>query len=161
MSDTRTADKLRRCPLFSDLGDEACEALAPYFSELRGAEGDRLFNQGDRGAGLFVITRGTCLAIARTPEGIEQPVTSLAAPTSFGELSLLLRNERMLSVQAAGDVELLELDLDGFRKLKLANPDLCLVLIMAIVRRFGRVVDQSGELFQRLLFRQLEPETTT
>ena len=156
---TPVPQQARRCPLFSDLGDEAREAR-PLLQRARGAEGDRPSTRAI-GAPGSSSSRRDPLAIARTPEGIEQPVTSLAAPTSFGELSLLLRNERMLSVQAAGDVELLELDLDGFRKLKQANPDLCLVLIMAIVRRFGRVVDQSGDLFQRLLFRQLEPETTT
>lgn len=153
MNDIPTIVLLKRCPLFADFSDEALEALPSYFSRMRGSNGDRLYTQVDERAGLYVIASGTCLATLRAPDGAERRVAKLTAPDSFGELSLLLRGERLLSVEAAGDVELLELDIDAFRRLKRTNPDLCLMLIMAIVRRFGRVVDECRELFQRLLLR--------
>jgi CRP-like cAMP-binding protein len=127
----------------------------PYFHQLAGSPGDRLYSQGDASGGLYVILEGVCVTLVAAPDGTQHEVKEIQESESFGELGLVLRGERLLSVEARTNVRLLALDLDSFRMLKTQNPDLCLMLIMSIVRRFGRVVDDSRELFQRMLLRQV------
>ncbi len=141
--------------LFNGFGPEALNVLLGYFTVMEGSRGDRLFEQGDDSVGLYVVAKGSVTGKVRDREGHERVVQQFKAPESFGELSLLLRGQRLVTVEADADVCLLELTYESFRRLKSRNPDLCLMLIMAIVRRFGRVLDDSRDLLQRLLLRQL------
>jgi CRP/FNR family cyclic AMP-dependent transcriptional regulator len=144
---------LRQCSLLSDLGQTALEQLSEHVSIMHGQSGDRLYNEGDAADGLYIVAQGTCLALARDMAGSERIVRSIPTFDSFGELSLLLRGERLLSVQAHDNVVLLELSAAEFRKMKQYQPDLCLMLVMAIVRRLGRVLDESRESMKRVMLR--------
>ncbi len=153
MSRDELLQVLRRCPLLSDLGQNAHEQLLDHLHVMHGKAGSRLYQEGDAAGGLYIVADGSCLAIARDVNGIERVVRTVPTYESFGELSLLLRGERLLSVQAQGDVTLLELSAAEFRNLKQQRPELCLVLIMAIVRRLGRVLDESRETMKRVMLR--------
>lgn len=148
-------DALAEAALFSNFSPTAREALREYFAVLEGNAGDRLYEQGDDGDGLYVIAEGNLFAVVRDIEGAEHSVARLSRGDSFGELALLLRGERLVTITASTDVVLLELSMASFRSLKHRNPDLCLMLIMAIVRKFGHVLDGSRDVLQRLLLRQL------
>ncbi|MCB9492633.1 MAG: cyclic nucleotide-binding domain-containing protein [Dehalococcoidia bacterium] len=152
---TDAAAALAGCPLLADFSPTAIEALLPYFEVMEGGAGDRLYSQGDEGGGLYVIARGSVTARVRDVDGNDRVVGRLSAPDSFGELALLLRGQRLVSIEAATDVVLLEMSYDSFRRLKLKSPDVCLMVIMSIVRRFGHVLDESRDLLQRVLLRQL------
>ncbi len=141
--------------LFSDFSPIALEAITPYFVALSGTSGDRLYEQGDDSGSLYVVVSGTLNAWIRDETGRERKVARLGPSDSFGELSLVLRGDRALAVEAATPVSVLELSLDSFRTLKQQNPDLCLMLIMTIVRRFGRVLNESRDVLQSLMLRQL------
>ena len=49
---------LRQAPLFSQLDDEAADALAASMSESRLRRGQVLFHEGDSGDRLFVVVEG-------------------------------------------------------------------------------------------------------
>jgi CRP/FNR family transcriptional regulator, cyclic AMP receptor protein len=144
---------LRQCSLLSDLGQTALEQLSEHVSLMHGQSGDRLYNEGEAADGLYIVAQGTCVAMAKDMAGAERIVRTIPTFDSFGELSLLLRGERLLSVQAQGDVVLLELSTAEFRKMKQNKPELCLMLVMAIVRRLGRVLDESRESMKRVMLR--------
>lgn len=144
---------LRQCALLADLGQTALEQISEYVSLMQGQAGDRLYNEGDAADGLYIIAHGSCLAMARDMAGAERVVRAIPTYDSFGELSLLLRGERLLSVQALDDVVLLELSTAEFRKMKQHQPELCLTLVMAIVRRLGKVLDESREPMKRVMLR--------
>jgi CRP-like cAMP-binding protein len=137
----------------SDIGQTALEQLSEHVSLMHGQAGDRLYNEGDPADGLYIVASGNCLAMARDMTGSECVVRTIPTYESFGELSLLLRGERLLSVQALDDVVLLELSTAEFRKMKQQQPELCLTLVMAIVRRLGRVLDESRESMKRVMLR--------
>lgn len=148
-------DVMKHCPLLSDFSASSLGALYEYLSPLEGAPGDRLFSEGDAAGGLFIVLSGMCAARVVDQDGRQRTVRNIGPAGSFGELSLLLRSERLVTIEAVDPVKLLELNLASFRRLKSANPELCLLLIMAIVRRFGRVLDESRETLKRLLLRGL------
>lgn len=154
MADIDAISVLRESSLFGDFADTSLETLLGYFDVMEGSKGDRLYQQDDEGGGLYIIAKGTVLAKVRDVDGRERAVAKLEAPESFGELALLLRGQRLVSIEAASSVTLFELSFESFRKLKRRNPDLCLLLIMAIVRRMGHVLDASRDVIQRLLLRQ-------
>lgn len=154
MADIDAIAVLKASSLFGDFSTPTLETLLGYFEVMEGSKGDRLYQQDDEGDGLYIIASGRVLAKVRDVEGRERSVAKLEAPESFGELALLLRGQRLVSIEAASSVTLFALSLASFRELKRSNPDLCLLLIMAIVRRLGHVLDSSRDVIQRLLLRQ-------
>jgi CRP-like cAMP-binding protein len=85
--------------------------------------------------------------------GVNQDLRGMPAFDSFGELSLLLRGQRLMGVRATSDVTLLDLSAATFRSLKQQEPELCLIIVMAIVRRLGRELDESREVMKRVMLR--------
>lgn len=154
MNDLDPLRTLHRCPLFADFAPSSLEALLPYFDIIEGQRGDRLYEQGAPSDGFYIVAAGSLVMKVTDIDGKERSVTRVAPPESFGELAVLLRGDRFVTVEAATTVTLLEFSYDAFRRLKRANPDLCLLLIMAIVRRFGRMLDESRDVLHRLLLRQ-------
>jgi CRP-like cAMP-binding protein len=148
-------EALRACPLFRDFPDAAIAALAPYFQVVTGERGAHLFEEGHPSDALYVIAAGSMRVAMRDTIGAEHTLNELRAPDTFGELSLILRSERMVTAVATEEVVLLELDGASFRDLKSQNPDLCLLLIMALVRRFGRLLDDARDVLKRITLRQL------
>lgn len=146
-------DALQCADLMSDMAPDALVVIGRFVTELQGSAGNRLYSEGDRNPALYVIVSGTCEVTVDLPDGTAPRVRSLGPGDCFGELSLLLRGERLVNVTALDDVRLLELDDAAFRRLKSAEPEVCLHLIMAIVRRLGRVLDGSREPIKRLLMR--------
>lgn len=144
---------LKRCELFADIGQKAIEQLAPHMGQMKGMANDILFEEGAESDGLYVVASGKCVAFANDLQGRPQDLRVIQTYESFGELSLLLRGERLMSVRALTDVTLLDITPATFRTLKQQSPDLCLILIMAIVRRLGREFDQSREVMKRIMMR--------
>lgn len=154
MNDIDAIATLGRCPLFADFSKASLETLLAYFDVMEGVRGDRLYEQGSPSDGFYIVAQGTVAMKVRDIDGRERLAGRVSAPESFGELAVLLRGERFVSVEAASSVTLFEFSYESFRRLKRKNPDLCLLVIMAIVRRFGRVLDDSRDVLQRLLLRQ-------
>jgi CRP-like cAMP-binding protein len=156
MTRDQIVDVMKQCTLLADFSTPSLLELFEYLDALEGARGDRLFSEGDPAGGLYIVLRGTCVTKVRDVRGEERTIAQIGPAGSFGELSLLLRSERLVTVEALDDVRLVELSLASFRRLKSTNPELCLMLIMAIVRRFGRVLDESKETLKRVVLRGLE-----
>ena len=147
------AEALKSTILLGDFADAAIAGLLPYFVSRSIAPGELVFAEGDEEAALFVICRGLCAAEV-ADNGRARRAVTLKRHETFGELSLLLHGSRHVSVRATDAVELQVLDRVSFGRLKRANPDLCILLIMAIVRRFGRLIDTThGVLKQAMLDR--------
>lgn len=148
-------EALEGADAFRDISPPALEALAPLFTAHSVTAGTHLFRQGDDSSGMFVVLSGTLYGSIADANGVSTRVSRMGPSDSFGELALLLRGTRFLTVEAATPAIVLHLSLAAFRHLKLNNPDVCLLLIMTIVRRFGHVVDGSRDVIQRILLRQL------
>src|SRR4029079_11103547 len=68
---------LRRVRVFADLGDEDCDAVLAVLKARRGAPGDALFKEGDRGDSLMIVLDGLLVARARAAGGAEQEIARL------------------------------------------------------------------------------------
>jgi len=152
----QSLDSLRQCPLFKDVQPKALDTIVDYMDIMEGSPGDRLYNEGETAHAPYVVARGSCVAIVTDANQQERVVRTYNSPDSFGELSLLLRSERLVGIEASTDVVLLELTTESFRSLKRRNPEAALLIIMSIVRRFGRVMDETRGVLKRALLRYFE-----
>ena len=66
-------DTLRNCSLFSGVGEEDIERLAPAFSQMTAAKGDVILKEGEPAHFLYVIQEGRVgLQMALERPGWEQ-----------------------------------------------------------------------------------------
>ena len=79
-------DVLRQAPLFSALDDEAATALRTSMSPLSLKRGEVLFNEGDDGNQLYVVTEGKIKLGRTSPDGRENLLAILGPGQMFGEL---------------------------------------------------------------------------
>ena len=126
---------LTSCPLFADLGRGPVERVAEYFDVLEGGPGDRLYSEGDSLVGLYVVVEGQLVAKVTAADGREHDVRTVRPGDVFGEMSLLLRGDRLVTIEAIEPVRVLELSEAAFSRMKREDADACLLVIMAPVRR--------------------------
>ncbi len=87
------------------------------------ARGTVLYKEGDPGAELFLIRRGT-VAMTRGRDGKDSVVRIVAAGQYVGESALLRIPARTETARAAVDVDAIVLDRDGFLELIRKDPQL-------------------------------------
>lgn len=150
-----SAETLKKTMLLGDFADAAIAGLLPYFEARSLQAGEFVFADGDENAALCIVRRGTC-AVEVNDKGKARRAVGLKQYETVGELSLLLHGSRHVSVKAEQPVELLVLDHASFGRLKRANPDLCILLIMAIVRRFGRLIDNTHSVLKQAMIERLQ-----
>ena len=113
------AGAIASAALFSALSDNDRAALFAVAKSVRYAAGETMVRQGETGRSLFVVVRGEASV---TLGGTHGEVARLRGGDVFGEMSLLTGEPRTATVTAATDTELIEIDVDGFRSVVMANP---------------------------------------
>ena len=96
---------LRHTPVFGPLGPVALERLGRGLIAQKVPEGTVVIREGDPGDRFYVIADG---AVAVTKEG--QPVATLGAGESFGEIALLMDVPRTATVTATTPCDLRALE---------------------------------------------------
>jgi CRP-like cAMP-binding protein len=101
--------------------------------------GQAIVQQGEPSDAFYVLTRGTCEVVCRTPSG-GAVIGQFVEGDFFGETGLLRGEPETTTVRAGpdGDAEALALDADGFRSLiqdfKLAHEEIANVMRTLRVR---------------------------
>jgi len=97
-------------PLLEDLAREELEDVIRNISPLRTAAGTLIFKEGDEGASLFILTKGTVRIFSVSREGQRVDLATLGPGEFFGEWSIISGEYRRHTwVEAETDVEMLEL----------------------------------------------------
>lgn len=110
---------ISRSPLFEMLSDKELQKIADLSRLLRFVAGETVFEEGEVGSGLFVMTSGEVEVSHRSADGVQHQITSFGPPEFFGEMSLIDIEYRSATVRARTDAEMLHLtaqDLTDFRK---------------------------------------------
>jgi small-conductance mechanosensitive channel/CRP-like cAMP-binding protein len=84
------------------------------------AVGEAIVRQGDPGSSMFVIYRGDATVTLGLPK---REIARLGSGQFFGEMSLLTGEPRAATVAAATDCSVLEITVEDFRRLVLADPE--------------------------------------
>ena len=97
--------------------------------------GERIVRQGDEGQSMFVVASGTVCVVL---EPSNEEVARIERGGYFGEMSLLSGEPRTATVMARGDVTVVEIGADLFRRLGTLHPEAVERIAMAaVVRREG------------------------
>ena len=137
---------VRRAPLFAALDDEASGALLTSMSRVALPRGEVLFNEGDPGDRLYVITGGKVKLGRTSPDGRENLLAVLGPGEMFGELSLFDPGPRTATATAVSDVRLVGLGHQDLRAWLSGRPDVAQHLLQALAQRLRRTNEALGDL---------------
>lgn len=110
-----TAPPLPVIPLFSDLKKDELARVMEKIMAKHFAEGMAVFEEGDPGDSLFIISHGKVGIFRRNPQGEKITINELKEGDFFGEFGFFANSRRQATVEAVQDTGVLEItkqDLD-------------------------------------------------
>lgn len=114
-----TAGTLDVVNIFAALSVDQRGRLLDGTRQLVYAAGEVIVREGARGNSMFLVTRGEAVVTLANTSG---EVARLHDGDFFGEMSLLTGEPRTATVTAATDCRLLEIRVEAFRRVALADP---------------------------------------
>jgi CRP-like cAMP-binding protein len=94
-------------PLFDMLSNQELEYVADLSRPKKLGAGQVIFDEGELGDSLFVISSGEVEVVRKDANGSPRVLATLIAPQFFGEMSLIDKEYRSATVRAKTDCELL------------------------------------------------------
>ncbi len=132
---------LNRVPLFASLKSAGLLAVAEACRELQCRDREAIFNQGDRGDALYVLTHGT-VRVVRDGATINE----LHRGDCFGEVAIFSETTRTAGVVAHGDATCLALDATAFSQLVRENAEIGLTVISVLGERLRVATEREAAL---------------
>ncbi len=117
MGDLRQVDFLR------GLNDDELRMLVPSVAVRQFGAGELLMRAGEQGESMFIIRSGTAEVFAHTADGQTRHLANYVRGDFTGEMALMTGEPRTASVRAITDVEVIEMDREGFTQLFKEHPD--------------------------------------
>ncbi len=135
---SRRTAALRRAPLFSGLDDATLRAVEQRFEVIPIPGGATLFEAGDPGDALYVVSFG-CLAVFDPPgpEGNARVIAEIPVGDIVGEMSLIGHRRRSHTIAAIRDSEVLRLTRSDFERVCAEHPEALMGLLAKVVERYG------------------------
>lgn len=133
-------------PLFAALDDEEQIALRRTMVEVRLSRGEALFNEGDPGDRLYVVTQGKVKLGRTAADGRENLLAVLGPGEMFGELSLFDPGPRTATATAVTAVTLSGMGHDDLQPLLMQRPEVAGRLLQALARRLRRTNEAMADL---------------
>ena len=136
------ADLLKEVPLFQLLDDNERTELAAQLDVVNFPSGHTIFNYGEPGDSMYVISSGEVEVFFKNDTG-ERIVLEVATRGDFfGELSMLDNGTRTASVLATQDTQTLRLDRADLEKFLRLRPQAAMDLLAAVTRRHRKTVER-------------------
>ena len=130
---------LTRVPLFAYLRTDQLSRLAPLLEPVAWPRGVRVFDRGDIGLELYIITSGRVgISIEPDPER-QQFISELKPGDSLGEMALIDHERRSATAHVLEDTEALALDSEKFHGLLLSYPELGIGMLRALSQRLRAI----------------------
>jgi CRP/FNR family transcriptional regulator/CRP/FNR family cyclic AMP-dependent transcriptional regulator len=117
MFDLRQVDWLR------GLNDDELRLLVPTVAVRQFGAGEMLIREGEQGDSMFIVRSGKAEVFARTADGQTRHLRTYNRGDFTGEMALMTGEPRTASVRAITDVEVIEMDREGFARLFKEHPD--------------------------------------
>ncbi len=137
---------LKHASLFAALDEDAASALQASMAHVQLPRGEVLFNEGEPGNRLYVITEGKIKLGASSSDGRETLLAILGPGEMFGELSLFDPGPRTATATALTDAELLGLGNTDLQPWLAGRPEVAVSLLGALARRLRRTNEAMADL---------------
>ena len=129
------ADLLSEVWLFRDASKESLEQLAAFAFNKSYAPGDVVFEEGQTGNGLYMITTGKVEIVKNMGAANEQQLAVLGSGEVFGEMALLEERPRSASVRVLEDTHCLGIDRFLFLTQLTKDPQVAITMIQVLAQR--------------------------
>ncbi len=139
-------DVLRQAPLFSGLDDDAASALEASMTPLSLKRGEVLFNEGDDGNQLYVVTEGKIKLGRTSPDGRENLLAILGPAQMFGELSFFDPGPRSATATSVTDVTVQSLSHEALMPVLSSHVEVAMALLNQLAGRLRRTNEVVGDL---------------
>lgn len=126
---------LRRVELFSSLDDRSLGHLKETMKAVSLRAGEVLCTEGEPGDRMYLVGSGELRVLKKGKAGISVEITRLGAGEVAGMMSLFEQDPRSATLEAAGAVELWEIDQKTFHTLLEKEPAISRAL-MAVLSRY-------------------------
>jgi small-conductance mechanosensitive channel len=117
MTDLRQVDWLR------GLSDDELRLLVPTVSVRQFGAGEMLVRIGEPGESMFIVRSGRAEVLGHTADGQVRHLAEIGRGVMTGEMALMTGEPRNANVRAITDVEVIEMDREGFTRLFKEHPD--------------------------------------
>jgi small-conductance mechanosensitive channel/CRP-like cAMP-binding protein len=118
MADLRKVDWLR------GLSDDELRLLVPTVAVRQFGAGEMLVRFGEQGESMFIVRSGTAEVFGHSPDGRTHHLGNYAPGDVTGEMALMTGEPRTASVRATSDLEVIEMDREGFTRLFKEHPEI-------------------------------------
>lgn len=137
---------LQKTPLFSALDEEAAMALQKSMVPQTIKRGSTLFQEGDAGDRLYVVTAGKIKLSHASGDGRESVLAVLGPGDMFGELSLFDPGPRTATASAVTDSAVLGLGNTDLNPWLVGRPEVAQKLLQALAHRLRRTNEAMSDL---------------
>jgi CRP-like cAMP-binding protein len=137
---------LRNTPLFSALDIEAAKALQQSMVPQSIKKGNTLFQEGDPGDRLYVVTEGKIKLSHASGDGRESVLMVLGPGDMFGEISLFDPGPRTATASAVTDSKVLSLSNTDLIPWLAGRPEVAQSLLQALAHRLRRTNETMSDL---------------
>jgi CRP/FNR family transcriptional regulator, cyclic AMP receptor protein len=154
------ADLLKEVPLFHLLDDHERTALAAQLELVSFGPGETIFEYGEPGDAIYVISSGEVEVFFKNDTG-ERIVLEVASRGDFfGELSMLDNGTRSASVMTIQPTQALRLDRNDLEQFLLLQPKAAMDLLAAMGRRHRETVERLRHTATRNANQEIEDNRT-
>jgi len=136
---------LRDVRAFEGFSDPDLAAVADRLRERELRKRQILFREGDPGAEMFIVRRGTILISKAVTGKVEQVLVRVEPADFFGEMSLFDGSPRSATAQAETDVELLILERESLQAMTETAPRAAAAFFYEMVQVFMERLRRSTQ----------------
>jgi CRP-like cAMP-binding protein len=134
-SSSRVIELLRSMDLFAELDDAELAKIARLLKEVRVAENETIFHQGDPGDSLYIVLQGRVRIATSDHIGRERVLAFYGPGEFFGDMAVLTGAPRSADASASTHVRLLQLRKEDFDLLVSTSVGIMRVMMRVLVER--------------------------
>jgi CRP-like cAMP-binding protein len=143
------ARELSEVETFRGLTEDECRLVAGFCRRRRFYRGEPIFEDNDEGDDLFIVRQGrVTVRLESVSPYYEMVISHLGEGQVFGEMALLGRERRSVTVVCSEPTEALQIDAAGLRGLFEERPRLGLLVVSNLARTLS---DRLHQMNRRLL----------
>ena len=131
-------DILSRAGIFQGVDSEAVNNLIEQMETVRFPRGTTIFDEGEPGDRLYIITAGKIKLARHAPDGRENLLTVMGPSDMFGELSIFDPGPRTSSAVCVTEVQAATMNSDMLQKWVKDHPSIAQQLLRVLARRLRR-----------------------
>jgi CRP/FNR family cyclic AMP-dependent transcriptional regulator len=161
MRDESFHEILRRAPLFAGIPLSDFQLVLSTMRRVELEQGQRLFEQGQRGEAMHVLARGGLAVLVRDAKGRENKISTLGPGECVGEMTFLDPQPRSATVAATEPSLALELDRHLLEYLRTDAPRAAVAIVGGIIEQLNERLLDTNELIDVQLRRLKASEGAT